>query len=444
MIDSLREKNTIKEIIEEIKNFYKAYDNNNYIPGIYKEGSLLSSSNKYADYYAKLIIRPINHKLTNSWTKGNLEGNFIDGSYEINESACIYNLITLKKFYKNEIYTLNPCLYEASDYIYEKIQDNKNVCNLVYFNSTFSTHEWPVLISEKNDDNNILVLKRSIADYVNNKPHIFPQYKLSVEFEYRDKVHIISETKDISSDSYYIHNTTADDRTNLVGTIDLNLVIPILNDLDIMVNSIDGSFRKINESNWNDDVDAGLIVFDKKCLTELKMRYIFVEYHMIDLFNQNSSLVDIINNRVVFWEGEFNQLPYDIKKSLEKYNIKKPSTGIISKPMFEWQLNANIDYDKYEYPYQKLSKYLYENYYNILTELKCNMDLPNNKNEFVERINNVLKILNLNIDDIEKNELGYTTIIKILTTKYLSTKKELIELFDYFSYNILEVISNDK
>lgn len=443
MIDSLRQCKTINEMIEVIRSFYKSYDNNNYIPGIYKEGSLLASSDKFADYYAKLIIRPINHKLTNSWSKTNLEGIFVDGSSEIEESAFIYNVITYKRFYKNEIYTLNPALSDSNIYIYEKIQDNKNVCNLVFFDSNFSTHEWPVLIAENNDDNNILLLKKSLSDYIYTNPHSYPQYKLSVEFEYRDKSYIISETQDVISDNYYIYNTTAKDRTNLVGTIDLDFVLPKLNDLDIMVNSIDGSFRKINESNWNDDTDAGLIVFDKKCLTELKKRYIFVEYHMIDLFNQESSLVDILRNKVVFWEGEFNHLPYDTKKSLEKYNVRKPSVDIISKPMFEWQLKANINYDKYEYPYQKMSKYLYENYFDILPELKCNLDLPNNKDEFLERISNVLKILNMNLDDIKKDELGYTTIQKIINTKYLSTKKELMELYDYFSNSIMEVVSND-
>ena len=443
MIDNLRKCNTIQEIISTIKEFYKSYDNNNYIPGIYKEGSLLSSSDKYADYYAKLIIRPINHKLTNSWVKTNLEGNFVDGSSDVDESAFIYNLVTMKRYYKNELFTLNPILYNSNEYIFEKIQDNKNVCNLIYFDSTFSTHEWPVLLSNDNDDNNILILKKTISDYVNDKPNIYPHYKLSVEFEYRDKKHIISETDNKSSNHYYIYNTTASDRTNIVGTIDLNFVLPNHNDLDIMVNSIDGRFRKIDESNWNDDMDAGLIVFDHKCLIELKKRYIFVEYHMIDLFNQKSCLVDIYDKKVIFWEGEFNQLPYDVKKSLERYNIRKPETGIISRPMYEWQLKANMFYDKFEYPYQKLAKNLYENYFDVLTELKCNLDLPNDKTEFIDRINDILKILDLKIDSIKSDEEGYITIIKILNTKYLPTKKELTQLYDYFSYKILGVIQYD-
>lgn len=441
MIDKLRKCDSIFEIIDTIDNFFKAYNNDNYLPGIYREGSLVSSIGKNADFYAKLIIRPMNLKLTKSWLKSAEEGNFVDGSEDITESDIVYNLITRKRFYHSDLYTLNPNLIEVNDYIYEKIQDNKNVANLVYFNSVYSTYEWPVLI-EKNDDE-ILIFKQALSELINSKINLYSQYKLSVEFEYRDKEHIIKEKEDVFSDKYFIHNTTAEDRTDLVGTIDLEFIMPKINNLNIMTNAISGDLRKINESNWNDDMDAGLIVFNKRCLDFLKKRYVFVEYHMIDLFSQKSILVDILDDKVVFWEGEFNQLPYDIKKQLEIYNVRVKSNSIISKPMYEWQLKGNINYDKFEFPYQKIAKYIFENHFLLAYELKCNLDRPKNKTDFVEKINNILRILNINIEDIKCNELGYITVEKILNTKYLSNKKELSELYDYFCYKIMGVIKND-
>ena len=83
------------------------------------------------------------------------------------------------------------------------------------------------------------------------------------------------------------------------------------------------------------------------------------------------------------------------------------------------------------------------NYFDVLTEWKCNLDLPNDKTEFIDRINDILKILDLKIDSIKSDEEGYITIIKILNTKYLPTKKELTQLYDYFSYKILGVIQYD-
>lgn len=448
MLEKLRQCSNVEEIAKYIKDFYHLYDIDNYIPGIYKEGSFLftKKEDNNGEFYAKLILRPKDIDINQTWLKGNLQYGFIDGSDDREKNDIgnyIYNVIVQKNFYRNSIYTLNPYLYnDNNSYIYEKVQDTKNVANLVYYNVTFSTNEWPVLVSK--GDNEILFLKESISDYVNSEENHYPQYTLSVEFEYRDKINNIKEFDKYVNSGCLITKERIDDFVWLLGTIDIDFVIPKDRKLNIITNQLNGNIRKIDESNWNDDMDAGLIVFNNKCLKYLKERYIFIELSMIDMHTKDSILVDFVGNRVVFWEGEFNKLPYEVKKKLEQYNVRKKCKGIISKAMFEWQLNCNLDYDKYEYPYQKIGKKVFENYFDIAFESGLSLDLPRTSKELKDKIDNLLKIFSVEFNELYKYERGFITLEKIMNNKYKPTVEESKQLFDYFCYNLLGVIDNDK
>ena len=446
MLDKLRKCNNVEEVIKCIREFYHSYDSNNYIPAIYKEGSFLSTKENYdGEFYAKLILRPDEKDIKQTWMKMNLSYGFIDGSDEREKndiSNYIYNLIVQKNFFRHTVYTLNPYLYNDNESaIYEKTQDSKNVANLVYYDPTFSTNEWPILIS-KNDDE-ILLLKKSISSFINTEKNVFPHYVLSVEFEYRDKKHKINDFAEYKKDGCLITKEKTNDFIWLLGTLDIDYIIPKDNDLKIITNQLNGNIRNIDESNWNDDMDAGLIVFDKKCLKYLKERYIFLEFAMIDMHTKDSILVDFVSDKIVFWEGEFNKLPYEVKKELEKHNIKKKMNGIISPAMFEWQLNGNLDYGKYEPYYQKLGKYVLENYFDIAYESRISTELPETYKDLIEKVNELLNFFSLEYKKLYKYEKGFFTLEKVLNNKYKPSPKISAELFDYFCYLLLEVVAHD-
>lgn len=446
MLDKLRKCSNVEEVIKCIREFYHSYDSSNYIPGIYKEGSFLSMKENYdGEFYAKLILRPDEKDIKQTWMKINLSYGFIDGSDEREKndiSNYIYNLIVQKNYFRHTVYTLNPYLYNDNESaIYEKTQDNKNLANLVYYDPTFSTNEWPILIS-KNDDE-ILLLKKSISSFINTEKNVFPHYVLSVEFEYRDKKHKIDDFVEYKKDGCLITKERTNDFIWLLGTFDIDYITPKDNDLKIITNQLNGNIRNIDESNWNDDMDAGLIVFDKKCLKYLKERYIFLEFAMIDMYTKDSILVDFVSDKIVFWEGEFNKLPYEVKKELEKYNIKKKMNGIISPAMFEWQLNGNLDYGKYEPYYQKLGRYVLENYFDIAYESRISTELPETYNALIEKVNELLKLHSLEYKQLYKYEKGFFTLEKVLNNKYKPGPKISAELFDYFCYLLLEVVAHD-
>ena len=112
--------------------------------------------------------------------------------------------------------------------------------------------------------------------------------------------------------------------------------------------------------------------------------------------------------------------------------------------MFEWQFNCNLDYDKYEYSHQKIGKKVFENYFDIAFESGLSLDLPSTTKELKNKINNLLNLFSVEFNELYKNEIGFITLKRIMNNKYKTTAEESKQLFDYFCYNLLEIIDNDK
>ena len=112
--------------------------------------------------------------------------------------------------------------------------------------------------------------------------------------------------------------------------------------------------------------------------------------------------------------------------------------------MFEWQLNANWEWNNKAYPSQYLGEYLIENYIELVKEYKCNIVLPKNEEIFKEQIKNILEILNIKIEDVYKNENGYRTVLEIMNQEKKEKNKEILKsLFEYFCSIVLEKVDKN-
>lgn len=296
----------------------------------------------------------------------------------------------------------------------------------------------------------IYILKEVLENYVfaqNPSRYGNGDYILSVEFEYRNTNNHIKDVDNYQDDTSFIDNINKEkkDYLWLIGTIDIPFVIKSEQPLNIVVNDLKGNKRILNENNYNDDTDAGLIVFSEDCFEYLRQRYIILGLTMIDTYNENQSyIIDNLEDIFVFWEGEFNKLPREVKVGLEKYNNIEKSTGIVSPAMFEWQLNANWEWKNKAYPSQYLGEYLIENYIELVKEYKCNIVLPKNEEIFKEQIKNILEILNIKIEDVYKNENGYRTVLEIMNQEKKEKNKEILKsLFEYFCSIVLEKVDKN-
>ena len=458
MIKELQKSDSIIGIINTIKKYFSEYDQDIYLPAIIKEGDFMyerygnKKKRESSDFYAKLIIRPISSKITHSWLIQNMVYNFYNGN-EYSENKIVdpldfvYNIIVHKNVYGNFIYTLNPMLYNDESSISEENYKNNGIANLYYCDSYHSENKINVL---KNENDDIYILKEVLENYVfaqNPSRYGNGDYILSVEFEYRNTNNHIKDVDNYQDDTSFIDNINKEkkDYLWLIGTIDIPFVIKSEQPLNIVVNDLKGNKRTLNENNYNDDTDAGLIVFSEDCFEYLRQRYIILGLTMIDTYNENQSyIIDNLEDIFVFWEGEFNKLPREVKVGLEKYNNIEKSTGIVSPAMFEWQLNANWDWKNKAYPSQYLGEYLIENYIELVKEYKCNIVLPKNEEIFKEQINNILEILNIKIEDVYKNENGYRAVLEIMNQEKKEKNKEILKsLFEYFCSIVLEKVDKN-
>ena len=111
--------------------------------------------------------------------------------------------------------------------------------------------------------------------------------------------------------------------------------------------------------------------------------------------------------------------------------------------MFDCQLNAMWDYDKKETQSMQLAKYIYENYLTAAYELGYSFDYPDSVKDFKNKINNILKIFDLNIEKINSEETRYIELVKVMNSKANVSLKKLEDLYDYFCYKILLEVKHD-
>ena len=109
--------------------------------------------------------------------------------------------------------------------------------------------------------------------------------------------------------------------------------------------------------------------------------------------------------------------------------------------MFEWQLNANSDYEKYEFPYQMLGKYILKNCFELAYESRISTELPETCDDLRDKVNNLLKFFSIKYSQLFRDEVGYKELEKVLNNKYKLNSAKSKGLFDYFCYNLLEEVS---
>lgn len=91
----------------------------------------------------------------------------------------------------------------------------------------------------------------------------------------------------------------------------------------------------------------------------------------------------------------------------------------------------------------QLSKYIYENYLTVAYELGYSFDYPDSVNDFKNKINNILKIFDLNIEKISSEEAEYIELLKLMNNKEEYSLKKLKDLYDYFCYKLLLEVKHD-
>lgn len=457
-----------EELVNLIVSYYIEQIEGNYIPAIIEIGNYISDDEEI-DFYSKIVVVDEKVDVDTTWLVNNLTGVSLYTLKEEKEKA--FNVITQRNYNHKDLYELNPILVN-NNIIWEK-----SITNDVHVNQYIENYngfeELALFKYYKQEKTNetisskyLLINKEALADEIpfETTPHVIKESKIALEFELRFKDKLLNiedyegaipSLKATLGGYLDIVNMDSDKRnsfrkytsTSCRGTIVLDFEnIEIQNnekEIDIkVVNLDDMKIRDLNQSNYNDDTNAGLIVFDKKIIPILREEYLYTGTTLIPKReSQRGLLIDELEDIIVFWEGEFNKLPREVMLEIEPYNLKDRTSHIISDMMFAWQLAVDFNYLDKALPSQKLGDFTYDNYKEISFEYKINFwqcDTTQDLKLLMEKLELIYEISPRNFD-------GPSEDIKDLKDIYENkdiqlTSNEINMLMQKYCYAILNKV----
>ncbi|MBM7110587.1 hypothetical protein SAM19_03996 [Brevibacillus laterosporus] len=435
-LEHLKQIDTLPDLISEIKSIFESFEDDDYIPAIIEEGNFTVEYGE--DLYLKLVLKHQTIEINETWLKDNMAFGLNEPTTirdEVNEAAFIHNIITYRKYKSRNLYQLNPLL--SSDQINEYEYTNSDYVN-AFFNDEYSNLQGLPVLKSTNDIK-LLVLKKVFNSYINDpESNIYPKFELVAEFEYRThNNHFI----DLKSEPYKLTDAIlkvdkADNKIYILGSIKISLSNEEGKGNSRNIQVIDlGELkpRKHNPGHYNGDTIEGFICFKPEVLNVLEEFYYFYDLQMIDKNNlENSYLIDVLKDKVVFWEAEYNKLPASIKDKVDKYNFVPQNTkSIISPAMSAMQLEVDWNWDQKLTPDYMLANLVRERAFNRAIDLGLSFIEPKNAadlREFIIKIESLTNIrlerFNINSEEVRKlinirdGALSASAELKLLYLKY--------------------------
>ena len=420
--------NNHEKVIEGILSYYYSKIQGDYIPAILNEGSLFSPDGFVNDdLYIKLIAVKKETHIRNTWMLHNLSSSKENGSF---------NFIVEYKYLRKNIFGIHPDLLCDSSVSLCK-QEDDNVLTLEFLDASHKINGDRIL---KYRDNNVLINFPFIHNFSDKADFSFDyEYDLFIEIEYRTFndnllpiktgpiefrngfVDLSYESNDAGKNNgvnklYWLRATIKLETNKIISCKDNN------NELKISVVDLETrNIRKLNPDNFDDDMHAGLIVFSNEAVNFIKKYYYFYDLYLIPkISNIQSCLIDVLDDCVVFWEGEFNSnLPFELKKEIQKYNLVSVKEHIISDAMYRSQLLAQWDIYKYLLPNQQLGRQMLAHYRDVCFEQGIDFYPPRSENEYSVFIEKFFKATGLDINGLHISKENKEKLKNILLRKYV-------------------------
>ena len=387
-------------------------------------------------FYLKLVLKHLDLEIDKTWMKGNMEFGLYDPSNE-EDSPLVQNVIVRRKYKSRNLYEVNPLI--VNDGMHEYQYENFEYVNS-YYNKEYGDFKGiPVLTSDK--EVKLLILKDIFEYYINDPEDChYPKYELVAEFEFRTHKADFSNIEDgiYKDDDYYIKIDKNNQSTYVLGSIKIPF-IRIENEIREIkvIDLLSGRVRKHNPNNYTGDTNEGLIYFKKDIIKKLREKYYFYGLEIIDKSNiDNSYIIDVLEDKIMFFEGEYNKLPSEVKDVIDRYNcIPDKNEENISEAMNEWQLQANWNWEDKLMPNAKLARLIQEKHFSKAMELGMSFEEPENKIEFGKFIGNIEIITGVKLENFNTKSNEVKEIIKIRDNKDIEVK-DLKLYFQKYCYAI--------
>lgn len=454
MLKEIKRSNNWRETVESIFDTYYKQCIEERIPALYDCGSIFGEEFNYEEFYLKLVLVPKGKKIKQTWIQNNLSQSSMyccDDDF----NSCCHNIIV--EFNCNGIkkYGFNPILLSSEELIYIDFGDG-DIINQEY--NAYNKLINPRILQKENTKEKLITLSfLSIESLINDA--YSDSFDLYADFEYRKRnANYDGETGEYEEEDGKYHITFNSDNTSFTKEhgpllwiqgskrLDVDKLKSCLSqdiNNDISVISLDNQeMRALNPNNYNDDTNAGLVPFKTDVITVLKKYYFVYGLQLIPKSNEFPSvLVDFLDNAIVFWEGEFNKFPDELKNELKPFNIKDIFKPFISEAMFAWQLGARFDYAEKENFYQQLADYYRSHYEHIAFEEELSFEIPNTTEELATIITKTLKIANIKLEDLRLVPDKQDLFKKILDNSLKLSADMLHDYYEGFSYVLLRYLN---
>ncbi len=454
MLNEIKRSNDWRETVESIfEMFYKRCVDER-IPALFDLGSIFGEEFQYEELYLKLVLVPKGQEITHTWIKDNLSSSSTY-CYSDDLQSCCHNIIVQFNCNGVQKYGFNPILLSSEELIYCDLGEG-DVINQTY-NAYGRINKPRILRKEKGEEKVITLSFLSIKELLNDT--YSDSFDLYADFEYRKRTTDYEGDTGEFDEPDGMYHITYDPDASLLGEkydpllwiqgskkLDIELLKLCLNqdiNNNISVISLEHqNMRPLNPKNYNDDTNAGLVPFKKEAITVLRNYYFVYGLQLIPKSNEFSSvLVDFLDNAIVFWEGEFNKFPNELKEELVPFNIKEMFKPFISEAMFAWQLGARFDFAEKENFYQQLADYYRQHYEHISFENELSFEIPSTVSDFASLITKTLRIVNIKLEDLrfvpEKQDL----FERILNNSIVLSDEEIRDAYEGFSYVLLRYLN---
>jgi len=356
----------------------------------------------------------------------------------------VHNLIVYRNFKETSVYEINPNLTSNENYSELGVKDLKYV-DAIYVSGMQQNEVQNIIQYKKSGSDEYLnVNKKFLADYVVHEDSEWHTvYELVAEFEYRNKTNTLEQLDYSNSSNAFVEvSKSSDGNIMILGSVKVPFKKEKRKERDIKVIDLKQHvLRNHNPNNYNGDTDEGFVVFSKEAYEVLAINYYFYGIEIIDKQDTTKSiLVDYFPDKIVFFEAEYNKLPDNIKDRIDTYNPKilYNFDEIISKAMFEMQLNASWGWEKYLEPDKLLASLFRERYFSISIDHNLSFAYPTDLEEFGEFINKIEEISNVRLNRFNQQSDEVKAIAKIRDKTYFDevTNSTIISLYLKYCYAV--------
>lgn len=373
-IEAMCSMTSVQEIESAVIELFNDFKKEVYLPVYinYKR----KSDDKFLEFYMKGVLVPLNFEVNESWIVCNLTNNYIvncilDDTESIETGfhgyKHIFNILTNRN-YKDAYYLqANPLLWE-SDNIVEKGNINLNSFNYIdqhmHSNDELNTSVFKVI---HEDDLEVFCMHKDILCMYEDTHSVYMEFELIR----RNRLGLFGSSTDnfTKKTDLGFYDICLGPEYKVFNRVTVGIAEPFSYNIENstctpIVFGINREKKKYNPNNYNDDIEIGFIYFDIACLEFLSKYYNYIGLNLRHKSKDITVIVDILEDTVMFFEGEYNKLSDVEKQGLQKFNKTSNIEYWISEYMYKWQLfGAGFDIKQLS-NIDKLGMYL-ENNYNI-------------------------------------------------------------------------------